>query len=167
MPRVTVRPRNDRIWPQNPCWGSSYVAEVQQTPNSRGERSLCVQGAVERHLSEVRTTWWPDSSHGAKEVQNTQVALDRALHAKWSFSATIWSLVDLRNIILSRAQQNVRRQMFRFSSEKIQNRAAAWIRGPHDPAHFFSRGFIHILQGFGVDIPITFREKIEQLSFSR
>ena len=36
------------------------------------------------------------------------------------------------SITISRAQQNVRRQMFRFSSEKIKNRAGASIRCPHD-----------------------------------
>ena len=67
----------------------------------------------------------------------------------------------------SRAQQNVRRQMFRFSSEKIKNRSGASIRCSHDMGQFFSGGFIHILQGFGVDIPTAFREKVEQFSFSR
>ena len=31
-------------------WHVSYVAETRSAPNSRGERSLCVQGAVEHHL---------------------------------------------------------------------------------------------------------------------
>ena len=65
MHRVHLRPRIDRIWTPNLCWGLSYVAEVRETPNSRGERSLCVQGAVERHLSEARTAWRSDGSHGA------------------------------------------------------------------------------------------------------
>ena len=45
---VALHPKIARKPPPNMICGSSYVAAVRQTPNSRGERALCVQAWFEQ-----------------------------------------------------------------------------------------------------------------------
>ncbi len=107
---TTVRPA---LWPGGVGYDLSYVAELQSTPNSRGERALCVCALMVtknkwcfsknylKHLNSPKSLKFTTGFPVVKSMifkNHHFFSYNESSHLKWSFSASIWSWMKLRNI---------------------------------------------------------------------